>query len=112
MSRTFRRNKKGLVNRRIGTREEFHREYSYWMWRYPCLNINQIYDRVVARFHRDEKSGLYSAPRHFRHVYYNGPIRRAEKREIQRCLSADTWDDHLSGGHHTGAKAQWGWIMT
>lgn len=112
MSRTFRRNKKNLIRRRIGTLDEFQREYSYWMWRYPCLNIVQIHERVTARFRRDNKSGRYSVPRWFRHEKYNAPARRAERLEIHRCLRADEWDDHLTGHHPTGARRHWGWIMT
>lgn len=112
MSRTFRRNKKHLMERQIGDLEHFHRNYSYWMWRYPCLNIVQIHERVTARYLRDHKSGIFSAPRWFRHQDYNGPERRAERIEIHRCIRADTWDDHLTGHHARGARRQWRWIIT
>lgn len=92
MSRTIRR--KGQFERLIGTYEEFCQDYSYWMWRRPCLNIQQIFEKERAHFYRDQHSGHYGVPRWFRN-WYMREERRQQRQQIHRCIRADEWGDFL-----------------
>lgn len=107
MARTTRRNKKHLIQRHCGTREENVKDPWFVMWRYPTLTFEQAYARTRARLHRDHRSGRFGVPNWFRRQHGVFKVRHKEKHAIHRHLRDDSWDNHLPDNRVRGAGWYW-----
>lgn len=105
MARTKRRNHS--FNREYGTYDDFCQDYSHWMWRYPCLNIEQIYERVRARYHRDHRAGMYGVPRWYRMLHGAHHTRRVEQQKLVLGLQRGEWEDHSPDARVRDSKHYW-----
>lgn len=107
MSRTFRRNKKTLIDRHVGTRDENLRD-SWWILnRFPTCTAEKAYEKAVARYTRDHHSGHYGVPRWFRRQHGSKQIRLNENHKLHRYLLEDRLEAHAPENRVRDAKWYW-----
>ncbi len=98
MSRTIRRNKKHLIQSYCGNLDELRQEFAHgcrWVKDSHILGIDRAYQRKVARFTRDHRSGRFGIPRWYRQMHGVHLYRRLEKQKIHKHLREDSFDNHL-----------------
>ena len=110
MSRTIRRKNKTLALQSYGTLDENLSDPHHLMTHYPRVPLVLAYRMRLARYHRDRPSGVYGAPREFRHQRFNDRLRRAYRDDIRRCMRNDYWEDHRVSGDPRGARSLFHWI--
>lgn len=103
MARTTRRKNAYQAKYEIDRPEDVS---SWDLRRFGVTTPEQCVARQKARFHRDQRSGLYSVPAWFSRLG-NRKAARAAKAEIFRCVRANEWDDHLP--LRQSQKSRWYW---
>lgn len=107
MARTFRRNKKYLILKVVGTIEHTYDDRAWFQWRYPDLAPELAYSRCKARYTRDHHPGRHGVPRWFRRMHGSKALRLDEQCKLHRSLRRDEWDDHLP--ENRTRNASWDW---
>jgi hypothetical protein len=106
MSRTFRRNKSYLIKSWVGRPDDID---SWDCKRFQLTDPSQVYQIKVRRFISDSGSKGYpcGVPRWYRRIFGSKATRIANRREIQRCVTQDCWDDHKPHFFRDNAAYSW-----
>lgn len=107
MARTFRRNKKYLILKVVGTIEQVYDDRAWFQWRYPDLSLELAYSRCKAHYTRDHHSGHHGVPRWFRRMHGSKALRLDEQCKLHRSIRRDEWDDHLPENRTRNASWYW-----
>lgn len=135
MSRTKRRTQKHLIAERFGNLSQFLQDNYYkapimsgrvkqwnmgFSWNegffvangyvtrkyHGCMAV-QVYQKKVAAFTGDTRSGLHGVPRWYRNLHGARPIRRNERAKLHRHLREDCWESHLPDSRFRNSKYYW-----
>jgi hypothetical protein len=107
MSRTTRRNKQHLIDSYVGTRDECLRDPWWRGWYGQGVSPELAYDRLVARYTRDHRSGRFGVPNWYRREHGVFRTRRKEKIAIHQHLRTDSWDNHLPENRSRDHRYYW-----
>jgi len=135
MARTKRRTQKHLIAERFGNLSQFlQNEYynapimthRFRIWQIECIKDKgyfvangyqyakyhgcmaiQVYQKKIAAFTGDTRSGLHGVPRWYRHEHGSHYNRRVEKQKLHLHRRRDEWEDHLPESRCRDAMYYW-----